>query len=262
MSNTEIKPCPHCGSTRTTIHGTKFDANSRAIGAEAICKDCRARGPNLTDDEKAFDLARVAWNTRAPQSAEGQVKVKPLKWDGLETSSVVGAYSVQGLMSKWEPLHNGHYMLAKKYGHVDAFDTPDEAKDYIKADYERRLLSALEPADTGATRKLPPKGRDETLIAMMGILGERYRQIYSEGWTPEHDRQWSQGELAVAGAAYALNTADDTDGPHPRMISTEIWPFADEWWKPTSRRCDLVKAGALILAEIERLDRAEKGGDA
>jgi hypothetical protein len=32
--------------------------------------------------------------------------------------------------------------------------------------------------------------------------------------------------------------------------------MADEWWKPTNRRRDLVKAGALILAEIERLDRA------
>jgi hypothetical protein len=36
----------------------------------------------------------------------------------------------------------------------------------------------------------------------------------------------------------------------------QIWPWDRKWWKPTDRRRDLVKAAALILAEIERLDRA------
>jgi len=35
-----------------------------------------------------------------------------------------------------------------------------------------------------------------------------------------------------------------------------VWTWERAWWKPTTRRRDLVKAGALILAEIERLDRA------
>ena len=34
------------------------------------------------------------------------------------------------------------------------------------------------------------------------------------------------------------------------------WPWDPAWWKPIDPRCDLVKAGALILAEIERIDRA------
>ena len=40
----------------------------------------------------------------------------------------------------------------------------------------------------------------------------------------------------------------------------EVFPWEDAWWKPTTPRRDLVKAAALILAEIERLDRmaAEK----
>lgn len=33
--------------------------------------------------------------------------------------------------------------------------------------------------------------------------------------------------------------------------------YGYEWWKPTNRRRDLVKAAALILAEIERLDRKD-----
>lgn len=34
------------------------------------------------------------------------------------------------------------------------------------------------------------------------------------------------------------------------------WPWDASWWKPNARRRNLVKAGALILAEIERIDRA------
>jgi len=39
-------------------------------------------------------------------------------------------------------------------------------------------------------------------------------------------------------------------------ISWRTWPWAEKWWKPKNERRDLVKAAALILAEIERLDRA------
>ena len=42
-----------------------------------------------------------------------------------------------------------------------------------------------------------------------------------------------------------------------RFRPPATWPFAAQWWKPVSRRRSLVKAAALILAEIERLDRAE-----
>lgn len=35
-----------------------------------------------------------------------------------------------------------------------------------------------------------------------------------------------------------------------------LWAWHSRWWKPKDRRCNLVRAGALIVAEIERLDRA------
>ena len=63
-----------------------------------------------------------------------------------------------------------------------------------------------------------------------------------------HDRD----ELSAAAACYAyFGWVKPSNG----MAPTE-WPWDAEWWKPTDRRRDLVKAGALILAEIERLDRA------
>ncbi len=88
--------------------------------------------------------------------------------------------------------------------------------------------------------------------AAAAVLAERKRQVAAEGWTPGHDDEYEHGELADAAGCYALSSElFDCAGEPPRP-----WPWPDEWWKPTNRRRDLVKAGALILAEIERLDRA------
>lgn len=92
--------------------------------------------------------------------------------------------------------------------------------------------------------------------AARDVLAERERQQSAEGWTPEHDDQHDRGELAAAAACYAHFGWMKT-GRAP----TE-WPWSSGWWKPKDTRHDLVKAGALILAEIERLDRAALKGDA
>jgi hypothetical protein len=92
--------------------------------------------------------------------------------------------------------------------------------------------------------------------AAADVIAERRRQVEVEDWTPDHDDGHKSGELAIAAACYALNATDDTDGPEVRFVGAELWPWADEWWKPTDPRRDLVKAGALLIAEIERLDRA------
>lgn len=84
--------------------------------------------------------------------------------------------------------------------------------------------------------------------AALDVLAERRRQIEVEGWTPEHDdAEHLPDELALAAASYIC--ADEGDAP------PAIWPWDRAWWKPSTPRRNLVKAGALILAEIERLDR-------
>ena len=63
--------------------------------------------------------------------------------------------------------------------------------------------------------------------------------------------------MAAAAACYALHTEPVGNvGDYLRF-----WPWAAEWWKPGLRRRNLVKAGALILAELERLDRAAERAD-
>ncbi len=111
------------------------------------------------------------------------------------------------------------------------------------------------------------------------IAEERKRQMEVEGWTPEHDDEHSNGELALAAVCYAY--------PAPRPLEIKkLWPWDWEWWKPTPPELtehphgreqagdpifhsiepgahevaairDLTKAGALIAAEIDRLQRTE-----
>ncbi|HIH4715037.1 ead/Ea22-like family protein [Klebsiella pneumoniae] len=114
-----------------------------------------------------------------------------------------------------------------------------------------RALAALFGVKTPDLPTLDSEYRTATAAAA-DVLAERKRQVTAEGWTPGHDDEYEHGELADAAGCYALSSElFDCAGEPPRP-----WPWPDEWWKPTNRRRDLVKAGALILAEIERLDRA------
>mgnify|MGYP001580525870 CR=1 FL=1 len=96
------------------------------------------------------------------------------------------------------------------------------------------------------------------MTALVEIELERRRQIEREGWTREHDDAHAKGELARAAACYC--TGDTMTTRHPRRLGgpISVWPWSLSWWKPADRRRNLIKAGALIVAEIERLDRAER----
>jgi hypothetical protein len=121
-----------------------------------------------------------------------------------------------------------------------------------------------------------------TLKAMQDIVEERAGQILREGFGPAHDDQHDDFSMSNAASVYA---ACASVGPADRAVMDEhglrgtpgklqeLWPISWDisWLKPVSRRRDLVKAAALIVAEIERLDRLEEtvrrsveaeGGDA
>ncbi|WP_141101107.1 hypothetical protein [Pseudomonas aeruginosa] len=101
----------------------------------------------------------------------------------------------------------------------------------------------------GTVIKLPAAAPGkEVPQAWIDVQEERRRQITAEGWTPEHDDLYCAAELPRAAAAYILNGANDE--------APAIWPFVAKWWKPRDARSNYVRASALILAEIERLDRA------
>ena len=109
------------------------------------------------------------------------------------------------------------------------------------------------------------------------ITEERDRQISQEGWTHEHDDDHEAGELARAAACYALpprarkmetryeerdNARGCSDPYQPYTVNVRVpilWPWEAEWWKPSADPVrNLAKAGALIAAEIDRLQRLSK----
>lgn len=94
--------------------------------------------------------------------------------------------------------------------------------------------------------------------ALSDVIQERLDQHIRKNFTPERDDHYMKGELARAAGSYASiagNAIERGASDTSNMLTTD-WPFDRAWWKPTTPRRDLVKAGALILAEIERLDRA------
>ena len=86
--------------------------------------------------------------------------------------------------------------------------------------------------------------RDSCAIA--DVIAERQRQQSVEGFSTEQDDTYTGGELAGAAISYIT--------PFEAMT---YWPadWHDNSFKPTNERRNLVKAAALIIAEIERIDR-------
>lgn len=89
------------------------------------------------------------------------------------------------------------------------------------------------------------------------IAEERKRQIEIEGFTEDHDKSESSGNMAKAAACYAFAPFMKDDIREGYKIPSGMWPdyWLAKWWKPTpnDRIKELAKAGALIAAEIDRL---------
>ena len=101
-------------------------------------------------------------------------------------------------------------------------------------------------------------------IGVKEIGDERKRQISQEGWTLEHDDAHTRGEIAGAAACYILDSLELPGelAERARLVGSDVWPWHQDYWKPGEKRRELVKAGALIAAEIDRLERVEKKGGA
>ncbi|MCH2685512.1 ead/Ea22-like family protein [Escherichia coli] len=120
---------------------------------------------------------------------------------------------------------------------------------YIAAASPETMLALLDELEAAEERIAELEGGAFN-PAILDVVAERQRQQSVEGWTPEHDNAYQNSELADAAACYAIHA-------HNQGFSTPAhWPWSPDWWKQSGARRDLVKAGALILAEIERIDRA------
>jgi len=115
------------------------------------------------------------------------------------------------------------------------------------------------------------------MSAIEEIAAERQRQVEAEGWTPEHDDTHCDGSLALAAALYATpRPLFDVQKGANGIQWRDPWPWHTEhiysrygdgdpaYYLPDGdkrkkhdRRRQLVISAALIVAEIERLDRQQ-----
>ncbi|HCF7589612.1 TPA: hypothetical protein NIK16_004041 [Pseudomonas aeruginosa] len=141
-------------------------------------------------------------------------------------------------------------------GHMVGHDQSDQPKGGYSDGYVNGFGECIKVA-----RKVlaaAPSHSTPVPQAWIDVLAERRRQVEAEGWTPEHDDEHADGQMAQAAGCYALHAGGiGTDWPDGRQNGAALfWPWDKDSWKPTTPRRDLVKACALALAEIERLDRA------
>lgn len=109
-------------------------------------------------------------------------------------------------------------------------------------DGEPRLHIKEQPVPAASSESVSQSLTD----ALRDVIAERQRQVSVKGWTPEHDDTYTCGELSGAAISYI-----------EPMEAVFYWPaeWHDDSFKPSDERRNLVKATALLLAEIERLDR-------
>lgn len=169
-------------------------------------------------------------------------------------------------------------MLPERLAYIEHLtdDEVDLLWERMSPSLKSRLVSLIDRLSSVAT------GEEPTGISL--IAAERKRQVDAEGWDATHDDEHGKGEMALAAAVYAW--------PAPRPVDVKkAWPWERSWFKLTlaegePKRCgcrsvgeyehcatiperawrrarihDLTKAGALIAAEIDRLNRASTPSD-
>lgn len=102
--------------------------------------------------------------------------------------------------------------------------------------------------------------------AFNDVIAERERQQSSKGYSIAHDDEYEQNELIRAANGYLSHVVErswtykelDEDTYQSDEVP-DFWPWDDSYWNPKNPRQDLVRAAALIIAEIERIDRKAQG---
>jgi hypothetical protein len=133
--------------------------------------------------------------------------------------------------------------------------------------HEHRTMAAVMFKELGgamksavAERQTVPASDDERRLAFIvaEVMRERARQIAGEGHTPAHDDTHRHAELAGAAASYLALWVHRNGGGDviPAVgIADDLWPWKLRDRRQAVDRRTLVTAAALVIAEIERVDR-------
>lgn len=248
--------CFHCGETFTDTTCARKHFGGSEIH-EAACRIKASEGGLIRALRNAEDaLSRYhAWDSDAYRAmgcmqVEHATELRREEEKGYACGLADGAVLLDA-----ERAANARLRAALEVCWQAVRDSPN-ARGYAAVEAIRHVVPGIDDMQNdacvgAAIRALAPAESD----AVRDVVAERQRQQAKkpdgEGWTPEHDDMHTGGELAAAAACYAVPALTQVAPP-----AAQWWPWNYNWWKPKDRRSDLVRAGALILAEIERLDRA------
>ena len=167
------------------------------------------------------------------------------------------------LAAELAELHSwrGLMSLLDEHWPADVFDGSSDDSDpgprivflIRQVDLLRRELVTVRERD--AMSASPDTGADR-------IRFERCRQVLLKGFSLDHDDRHVDGELVMAALAYAEAGIMSQIRPAVRVYLSSPpptgwgWPWQHSEWKPSDDPIEnLVRAGALIAAEIDRLLR-------
>ncbi len=98
--------------------------------------------------------------------------------------------------------------------------------------------------------------------ALTSVAEERHRQVERHGFDQSRDDNYQRDELLRAAETYlAAGTMERITAAAVVRLASR-WPWHQSTLKLADRRRNLVKAAALIVAEIERMDRASAAVEA
>lgn len=228
-----------CTATRAEIEGMNAENQHRVICDNQISYGIEA----FIDvrDELRSEVKRIVEMVKV-DTDDAPFKILPEGYeiekseDGYRTNSIDGMFRGNCLPTRQAATASAWADCCQKL----------ENKLNIRIRGQDEVINVLRSARNALVDRSNP-----TYQVMSDVLDERKRQTIVEGYTPDHDDEHKDCELAIAAASYAISAAAGD------RFSAEVW-WPDKFagmFKPKSPREDLIRAAALIIAEIERLDR-------
>lgn len=197
------------------------------------------------EDQAELDLLRVVM-AKMNRLRSNVIATQNASWSNMMYTFVAilgeAGYELEGATDAQCEEHLACYGGAGKTPHLlDHTPAPESLTEWLR---ERRIEADDHPT-SGSAR----------------IYAERWRQENEEGWTVEHDDEHDRFQLAQAALAYtqAARLVPQVNVAEAWFADEVGWPWNHDWWKPSADPIpNLVKAGALIAAEIDRLLRARE----
>lgn len=182
----------------------------------------------------------------------------------LATGRVLGWPEGVTAKTYYKVCDGGRYWLTSATGHRIAehvsFYVPDEFLCHGDTGFGDYVILNIDAQGMIENYRQPTINPDAWMLlvdpvntpAAASVLHERARQIILEGHSADDDDRHPAMALARAAACYILQDA----GPSIlAQVFTRLWPWSQSWFKVKDPRRNLVRAAALLLAQIEKMDR-------